>query len=123
MTSSRHGFSKVSGREARILSIPRSIGADVQWLIAPCRETLQLTEDISAAPFRVGHQPGNDLLLLSCKGVFVGAPPAQDAFSPLLLSVEGVEHGSRIGNVPLGRKRSCCTIFHGKDADGGRWDW
>ena len=39
-----------------------------------------------------GSQPGEDLLPLSFKGVFVGPPPAQDAFSPLLLSVQSVEH-------------------------------
>ena len=67
-------------------------------------------------------QPGGDLLPLPFKGVFVGAPPAQHAFSPLLLSVQGVEPCFRIGDVLRDLKRSGSTSFHGKDADGGRRD-
>ena len=64
-------------------------GTDLQWLIASGREALQLSEDVAAAPFGIGNQPEHDLLPLSFKGVLVGAPPAQDAFSPLLLAVQG----------------------------------
>jgi hypothetical protein len=61
------------------------------------------------------------LLPLALEGIFVGAPPAQDAFSPLLLSVQGLESCCQTGDAPLGGKRSCCTPFYGKDAErGGR---
>jgi len=50
--------------------------------------------------FRVGNQPGHDLLPLSFKGVFVGAPPAQDPFSPLLLSVQDVDPAAEPGTLP-----------------------
>jgi hypothetical protein len=65
---------------------PALESADLQRLIESWGETLQFTENVSTAPFGVGNQSGDDLLPLSFKGVFVGAPPAQDPFSPLLLS-------------------------------------
>ena len=61
--------------------------ADLQGLIASRGAALQLSENVAAAPFGVGHQPGDDLLPLPLKGVFVSAPPAQDALSLLLLVV------------------------------------
>ncbi len=60
--------------------------------------------------FRIGNQPQQDLLPLSFKGVFVGAPPAQHAFSPLLLTAQGLEPCIRRGSTPLGRKLSRCTF-------------
>src|ERR1700686_5088405 len=96
-------------------------GADLQGLIATGGAALQLPEDVSATSFRIGNQPGEDLLPLSLKRVFVGAPPAQEPFSPLLLSVQGLESCCRIADTPLFRKFSHCTIVHRKDADrGGR---
>src|SRR5215469_5702971 len=62
-------------------------GTDLQGLIASGGAALQLPEDVTAAPFGIGNQPRQDLLPLSFKGVFVGTPPAQHAFSPLLLAV------------------------------------
>jgi hypothetical protein len=53
-----------------------------------------------------------------CKGVCVGTPSAQDPPSPLLLSVESVKSCCRIRGHALGRKHSCCTLFHGKNTDG-----
>jgi hypothetical protein len=50
----------------------------------------------------------------------VGAPPAQDAFSSLLLPAQGLESCCRIGDTSLDRKLSRHTEFYGKDADGGR---
>ena len=86
---------------------PALQGADLQGLISSWGAALQLPEDVAAAPFRIGNQPGHDLLPLSFKGVFVGAPPAQHPFSPLLLSVQGLqdlllerEHSSSAGNFP-----------------------
>jgi hypothetical protein len=61
--------------------------ADLQWLIASRGAALELPENIPATPLGVGHQPGDDLLPLSLKGVFVSPPPAQDALSLLLLVV------------------------------------
>jgi hypothetical protein len=66
-----------------------------------------LPEDVAAAPFGIGNQPGQDLLPLSRKGIFMGTPPAQDPFSPLLLSGQGVEPSCRIGDTPLGKNDSC----------------
>ena len=80
-------------------------GADLQRLIASGGEALQLPEDVPTASFRIGNQPGHDLLPLSFKGVFLGTSPAQDAFSPLLLSVQGMESCCRIGDAPLGMER------------------
>jgi hypothetical protein len=37
---------------------------------------LELLEHVSTAPFRIGNQPGDDLLSPSFKGVFVSTPPA-----------------------------------------------
>jgi hypothetical protein len=48
-----------------------------------------------------------DLLPLACIGIFVGAPPAQDPFSLLLFSIQGLEPWSRIGYAPLGGSVSC----------------
>jgi hypothetical protein len=45
----------------------------------------------SRLPFRMSKQPGQDLLPLSNKGVFVGLPPAQHPFSPILLSIQALE--------------------------------
>jgi hypothetical protein len=50
--------------------------ANLQGLIACGRAVLQLPKDIAAAAFRVGSEPGEDLLPLSFKGVFVGASKA-----------------------------------------------
>src|SRR5439155_4010510 len=96
--------------------------ADFQRLIASGRAVLQLPEDVAAAPFRIGHQPGEDLFPLSLKGVLVGTPPAQDAFSPLLLSVQGIEPYCWIGDTPLGKNVSCSTSFHRKDVERCRRD-
>ena len=52
---------------------------------------MQFPEDVAAAPFGIGLQPGEDLLPLSLKGILVGAPPAQHPFSPLLLSIQALE--------------------------------
>jgi len=93
--------------------------ADLQQLITSGGAALQLPEDVPAAPFGVGNQPEHDPLPLSFKGVFVGTPPAQDAFSPLLLSIQGVEYGCWIGDTSLIRKLSRCTIAYRKDADEG----
>ena len=95
-------------------------GTDLQGLIASGEAALQLSEDVAAAPFGIGNQPGGDLLTLAFEGGFVGAPPAQHAFSLLLLSLQVIESCSRFGDAPLGRNISCCTTFHGKDADGSR---
>ena len=81
-------------------------GVDVQWLIASRGEALYLSENVAAAPFGIGKQPGGDLLPLSFKGVFVGGPPAQDAFSWLLLSVQGAE-------------QILCVIIYGSQENGG----
>jgi hypothetical protein len=61
---------------------------------------LQLAENVAAAPFRVGKKPGHNLFPLSFKGIFVGMPPARDAFSPLLLVVQGMESCCWIGCAP-----------------------
>jgi len=74
-------------------------------VIASGGAALQLTEKVATAPFRVGNHPGGDLLSLPFKGVFVGAPPAQEAFSPLLLSVQGVEPCCQIADTPVGKTR------------------
>ena len=50
-------------------------------------KVLQFMEDVYACTFRVGNQPGRDLLPHPLKRVFMGVTPAQHAFSPLLLSV------------------------------------
>ena len=121
MTSSRHGSSKVSSREARIFRIPRLVGADLQGLIAPWSETLQLPEDVATAPFGVSKHPGSNLLPLPFKGVCVGAPPAEDASSPLLLSGQGVQRCCRIRCHSFDLKRPCCTPFDGKEANGLCW--
>jgi hypothetical protein len=72
--------------------------------------------------FGVGKQPGHDLLPLPFKRVFVGTPPAQHPFSPLLLAVQVVEPGFRIGDTPFGKNVSCYTPFYRKDANGCRRD-
>ncbi len=100
--------------------IPRLVGADLQEVIASRGEALQLPKNVSTAPFGVGDQPGGDLLPLSFKGVFLGTPPAQDPFSPLLLLVQGMEPCCRIGDAPLNGKLSCCTPFYRKDANRNR---
>src|SRR6266700_711567 len=64
-------------------------------------------------PPRIGSAP----TLL--EGIFVGTPPAQAAFSPLLLSVQGVQH-CWIGSTSLDRKHSRRRIVHAKDAEGSR---
>ena len=94
--------------------------ADLQGVIASGGEALQLPDDVATAPFGIGNQPGQDLLPLPFKGVFPGTPPAQDAFSLFLLSVQGMELGCRTGNAPLDGNVSCCTTFNGKDANGSR---
>src|SRR5438034_7682779 len=93
--------------------------ANLRRLIASGRAALQLPEDVAAAPFGIGNQPGQDLLPLPFKRVFVGAPPAQHAFSSLLLSVQALEPCCRIRDILLLRKRTHGTIVHGKDADRG----
>src|SRR5713226_3039695 len=100
---------------------PALQSADLHGLIAFGGEALQLPENVAATPFGVGNQPGQDLLPLPFKGVLVGTSPAQDAFSPLLLAVQDVEFCCRIGDAPLARKRSCRTMFDGKDAKRCRW--
>src|SRR5205807_6669225 len=96
--------------------------ADLQGLIASGRAALQFPENVATAPFRIGHQPGDDLLPLSCKRVFVGMAPTQDPFSPLLLSVQSVDPCFQIGSSSLGENASRCTLLHRKDADRGRGD-
>ncbi len=70
----------------------------------------------------MGKQPGQDLLPLSNKGVFVGLPPAQHPFSPILLSIQALEPCFRIGDTPLLRRFTRCTIVHGKNQVQGRRD-
>ena len=41
----------------------------------------------------------SNLLTLSLNGVLVSTPPAQDAFSPLLLAVQGMEHSAGSGTL------------------------
>ncbi|SRR6266567_7703027 len=67
---------------------------------------------------RGGYQPGQDLLPLSFEGVFLGVPPAKDAFSPFLPLVQGVQHWCRIGCPPRGPKHPRCATLNGKDTDG-----
>ncbi len=65
-------------------------------------------------------QPTTDgiLLPLAFKGVFVGTPPTQHAFSPLLLWVRGCRVLLlECGSPPLFRKRSRCTLFYRKDVE------
>jgi hypothetical protein len=57
----------------------------------------------SKGSFQVLRQP-NSHFLRSCS----------------LFSVHSVDLCFQIGSVPLGGKRSCCTILHRKDADRGR---
>ena len=95
-------------------------GANLQGLIASRGAALQLPKDVAAAPFRIGLEPGEDQLPLSFKGVFVGTSPAQDPFSPLLLSVQGLESCCWIGDIPHFRKQSYTTLIQGKDAHGDR---
>src|SRR5258708_7312915 len=95
-------------------------GTDLQGLIASGGTALQLPENVAAAPFEIGKQPGHDLLPLSLKGVYVGASPAQNPFSPLLLSVQSAEFCSWIGCAPRSLDASHRARVHGKDADGGR---
>jgi hypothetical protein len=94
--------------------------ANLQGSIAFGRAALQLPEDVATASFGVGHQPGEDLLPLPFKGVFVGTPPAQHPFSPLLLLVQGLESCCGFGNTSCRGKQSCHTAFYGKGVDGGR---
>jgi hypothetical protein len=96
---------------------PALQGTNLQGLIASGGAALQLPEDVATAPFGIGRQPGKDLLPLSLKGVFVGAPPAQHAFSPLLLAVQGLESCWWSGSIPLFRKISRCTLFCRKDVE------
>jgi len=70
-----------------------------------------------AAPFRIGLEPGEDLLPFTLKGVLVGATPAQHAFSPLLLAVQGLESRCWSGSIPLFRKISRCTLFYRQDVE------
>jgi hypothetical protein len=97
-------------------------GTDLQWLIASRGEALQLQKDVTAAPFRIGKQPGDDLLPLSSKGVFVGAPPVQHLFALHLILLLSMEHCCRIGDAVLSRNVPCCTTFYGKDANRCRRD-
>src|SRR6266446_2406511 len=97
-------------------------GADLQGLIASGGEALQLPEEVTATSFRIGHQPRQDPLPLSFKGVFVGAPPAQHAFSPLLLSIQGLESCCRIGDTPLSKNVSYHTTFYSKNVGRCRRD-
>ena len=90
---------------------PALQGADLYGLIPPRGASLQLPENVAATSFGIGNQPGEDLLPLPFKRVFVGAPPAQDAFSSLLLSVQGLESCCRIGDASLDRKLSPHTAF------------
>jgi hypothetical protein len=71
-------------------------------------------------PSRIDLQPGEDLLPLPLKGIFVGAPKAMHPFSPLLLTVQGLESCCWIGNAFLDRKISRRTLFYRKDAERGR---
>src|SRR5579862_7074739 len=91
--------------------------ADLQGLIASWGAALQFPENIAAAPFGIGLKPGEDLLPFPLKGVFVGVPPAQHPFSPLLLAVQGLKSCWWIGNASLDRKISRGTQFYRKDAE------
>jgi hypothetical protein len=97
-------------------------GTNLQWLIAFWGPALQLPKDVAAAQFRVGHQPGQDLLPVSFEGVLSGVTPAYDPFPPLLLSVQGLEPCYRIAGIPLLRKYPLSTIVNRKDANGERRD-
>jgi hypothetical protein len=96
-------------------------GADLKVLITSGGEALQLPENVAAAQFGIGDQPGHDLLPLAIKGVFLGTPPAQHAFSPLLLPLQSADSCCRIGDAPLIRNVSRRTTFHRKDAKRCRW--
>jgi len=67
---------------------PALEGADLQWLIAPWGEALELPEYVSIAALGIGLEPGGDPLPLSLERVIAGTPPAKDAFSLLLLLVQ-----------------------------------
>jgi hypothetical protein len=54
---------------------------------------------------------------LSFRKSLCGTPPAQHAFSPLLLEVGDVQYGCRNGSTPRIMKRSHYTNIHGKDLD------
>ena len=94
---------------------PALEGADLQWLIASWGEALELPENVSAAAFRIGLEPGGDLLPLSLERVLAGAPPAQDAFSLLLLLVQDGEPCWCIEGIPLERIHFRSALFHSKD--------
>ena len=91
--------------------------ADLQGLIASWGAALQFPENITAAPFRIGLEPGEDLFPFSLKGVFVGTPPAEDPFSSLLLAVQGLESCWWNGSIPHFRKTSRCTLCYRKDVE------
>ena len=96
--------------------------ADLQWWIASGGEALQLPKDVTAAPFRIGKHPGDDLLPLSSKGVFVGAPPVQHLFALHLILVLCMKHCWRIGDAAIARNVPCCTTFYGSRG-GKHFDW
>ncbi len=102
--------------------MPRLSRADLEWVRASGGAALLLPEDVAAPSFRIGNQPGYDRLPLSLERTFLGPPPAQNPFSPLLLSGQRVEPGFRIVDPPLGRNVPCWTTFDGKDANGCRKD-
>jgi hypothetical protein len=99
---------------------PTLEGTDLQRFKASRGEALQLPEDVAAALFGVGNQPGQDLLPLSLESVFVGTPPASHPFTPLLLSVQGLEPCNRIESTLLDGKYPRNTAFYGNDAHRGR---
>jgi hypothetical protein len=66
---------------------------------------------------RIGLEPGGDPLPLSLEGVFVDAPPAQDAFSLLLLLVQGGEPCGYTGDALLDSTQFRSALFYSKDAN------
>ena len=72
----------------------------MQWLMASRGEVLQLAENVTAVPFGVGNQTGQDLLPLPFKGIlssYVASPGCFFSFSAL-----GTGYGGRL----RGRERS-----------------
>jgi hypothetical protein len=75
-------------------------------------EVLQLAENVTAVPFGVGNQTGQDLLPLPFKGILSSYVASPGCFFSFLLSVLGMEAGCGAGNAPLDGNVSCCTMFN-----------
>lgn len=91
ITSSCHCSSTISEAGGPGFSACRAEECELQRLIASGGKVLQLPENVATAPFGIGNQPGQDLLPLPFKRVFVGAPPAQHAFYTLMIYIEDIQ--------------------------------